>query len=55
MRNFIFYEEDTDEVCIVEASSLKDATATALKFFPNAEFQEEVDDETAEMLGYDTY
>ncbi len=56
MRNFLFYDNDSGEHFIVEAESLAEAKFTAKDWFGEAVgYIDEISDEEADMLGYDTF
>ena len=56
MRNYLFYDNEEGINFIVEAETLAEAEVIADdEFGESAEFIEEISDEVADMLGYDTF
>ena len=55
MLNYWFMDIDTCEDFFVQADTLEEATQTAKTYFPKSKFFCTVDDEEAEMWGFDTY
>lgn len=55
MRNFLFYDNEEGINFIVQANTIGEAIVVAHEEFPNPEFIEELTEEEAEMLGYDTF
>lgn len=62
-RDFLFYDNDTGEDFAVEVKvttqtdeeAKQQAIETALEWFADPEFIDEVDPEEVEMMGIDTY
>lgn len=54
MRTFWFCDDDEGDF-LVEANTLSEAKRTAKKYFDNPCLIEEVSEEEAEELGFDTY
>lgn len=55
MIDFLFMESETEELFIVQESSLEAAMETAREYFDEPIFIRELTEEEAEDLGYDTY
>ena len=55
MRTFEFYDRETGEKFFVECDTATEAIETAKQYFKKPKFLGEVDEEYAEILGYDTY
>lgn len=55
MRNFLYYDNEEGINFIVEAENLMEADIIMNDEFDDADFIEEISDEEADMLGYDTF
>ena len=55
MRTFLFVDRVTGEQFFVEAKNRTEANKTACTWFKEPHNCGEVEEEEAEMLGYDTY
>lgn len=53
--DYLFEDEETDEVFLVEAISLEDAKSIANDYFENPHFCRKMSVEEGEYLGLDTY
>lgn len=54
-KNFLFEDQETGEVFIVERKDYKEAEKVAKDFFTEPRFIKEISYDYAEMLGIDTY
>jgi hypothetical protein len=56
MKNFQFFDKDTEEIFFVQAKTLEEAKEIAHNFFDNPKYCNiYYSDYVAEQLGYDTY
>lgn len=55
MKEYLFYDEASGEMFLVETDMAEKAYLCAYKYFEEPKFVREVSHFEAEMLGYDTY
>ena len=55
MKNYLFYDNASGEMFIVETDMKEKAYLCAYKYFEDPIFEGEISHFEAEMLGYDTY
>ena len=55
MKNYLFYDNASGEMFIVETDMKEKAYLCAYKYFEEPKFEGEISNFEAEMLGYDTY
>ena len=55
MKNYLFYDNASGEIFIVETDMKEKAYLCAYKYFEEPIFEGEISHWEAEMLGYDTY